>query len=343
MNWTKGIQGASLRRVEQRTLAALAAVLPNSVNVELVSADEGLVVVRVGRRRMVLRWVGRAGVRDVRDVLGLRERPDVIVGSELSLAARAAAGEAGLGWVDETGAAEIVADGILVSRSGLAGSARARPQRWTPSVLSVAEAILCGTPATVTATAGATGHSLSSTAHALTVLSKMGLLEAQAQRGQRSGRTVVDAGRLLEEYADAVSQVAVGAELRCGVGWRDPLATVAGIGQRWERAGVDWAATGALAAAVLAPYMTDVGAGEVYVDAPGPPGLLATARVAGIEPIEGGRLLLRPFPTAASRRLATVHEGLRVVPWPRVYADLRLAGVRGEEAAEHLREVIDGR
>jgi len=35
--------------------------------------------------------------------------------------------------------------------------------------------------------------------------------------------------------------------------------------------------------------------------------------------------------------------GIRVVPWPRVYADLRLVGVRGEDAAEHLREVMRGR
>ncbi len=27
------------------------------------------------------------------------------------------------------------------------------------------------------------------------------------------------------------------------------------------------------------------------------------------------------------------------VPWPRAYADLRKVGVRGEEAAEHLKEV----
>jgi hypothetical protein len=43
-----------------------------------------------------------------------------------------------------------------------------------------------------------------------------------------------------------------------------------------------------------------------------------------------------------SRRLATTEEELRVVPWPRVFADLRAIGVRGEEAAEHLREVVRG-
>ena len=44
-----------------------------------------------------------------------------------------------------------------------------------------------------------------------------------------------------------------------------------------------------------------------------------------------------------AERLAAVKDGLRLVPWPRAYADLRVVGVRGEEAAEHLRETIRGR
>jgi len=32
---------------------------------------------------------------------------------------------------------------------------------------------------------------------------------------------------------------------------------------------------------------------------------------------------------------------MRTAPWPRVYADLRRAGVRGEDAAEHLRSIWD--
>ncbi|MGO9763140.1 MAG: hypothetical protein ACLP1Q_17955 [Solirubrobacteraceae bacterium] len=336
-------QRSTIHRVERRMLAALSAVLPRSAHVEVVAADGSSVVVRVGRRRLALRWVGRAGVREVRDVLGLRDRPDIIIGSELSLVARAAAGEAGLGWVDETGAAEIDAGNIVVSRSGRPARASTSPKGWTRSVLGVAETILCGTTPTVTATAEATGHSQSSAAHALSVLTEMGLLDAEARRGQRSGRRVVDAGRLLEEYAQAAGRVTAKAQLQCGVAWRDPLASLKRIGLHWDQAGTQWALTGAVGAAILAPYLTDVGSGEVYVEARGQPDLMELARSADIEPIDGGRLLLRPFPTAASRRLATRHDGLSVAPWPRVYADLRLVGVRGEEAAEHLREVMHGR
>lgn len=53
----------------------------------------------------------------------------------------------------------------------------------------------------------------------------------------------------------------------------------------------------------------------------------------------GRRLVLRPFPTLAVPRLAERVQDVVVAPWPRVYADLRPLGVRGEEAAEHLAEV----
>lgn len=335
---------ANTSRIARRMVAALRAVLPAAAPVEVSAGERPFdAVVRLGSHRLLLRWVGRAGLREVRDTLGLADRPDVIVGSRLSLAARAAAAEEGVGWVDETGAAEILADGLVVSRSGHGAREIPRSSDWTPSVIGVAEAILYGTPATVTATADATGHSLSSTAHALTTLTGMGLLEAEAARGPRSGRRVVDADRLLDAYAEAVSARRSRVELRCGVGWRDPTASVRQLGRQWGRAGIAWAVTGTLGAAVLAPYLSDITSGEVYVEATGRPELLEIARVAGIEAMDGGRLVLRPFPTAASRRLAEQGGGLWVAPWPRVYADLRQVGVRGEEAAEHLREVVCGR
>lgn len=49
--------------------------------------------------------------------------------------------------------------------------------------------------------------------------------------------------------------------------------------------------------------------------------------------------MLRPFPTVAVPRLVQWVGGVAVAPWPRVYADLRPTGVRGEESAEHLAEV----
>jgi hypothetical protein len=106
---------------------------------------------------------------------------------------------------------------------------------------------------------------------------------------------------------------------------------------------MEWAATGSVAAAVLAPLLTSVGTAMVYVDVESIGELEALAARSELRPIQGGRLTLAPFPTASTRRLAQTAGDLRLAPWPRVYVDLRGIGVRGEEAAEHLREVIGGR
>jgi hypothetical protein len=103
---------------------------------------------------------------------------------------------------------------------------------------------------------------------------------------------------------------------------------------------VAYAVSGALAAAALAPYLTTASNAEVYVSAETILGLEAAAATAGLKPVEGGRLVLRPFPTVSVNRLASEVGGLRVAPWPRVYVDLLHAGVRGEDAAEHLKEVV---
>jgi hypothetical protein len=111
----------------------------------------------------------------------------------------------------------------------------------------------------------------------------------------------------------------------------------------WEAEQVDVGVTGAIAAQTLAPYLTSVTVAEVYVAVDTVAGLEALAASAGLKPVDGGRLVLRPFPTVSVNRLATSVEGLRVAPWPRVYVDLLHAGVRGEDAAEHLKEVIGER
>ncbi len=127
--------------------------------------------------------------------------------------------------------------------------------------------------------------------------------------------------------------------LRVGVTWQDLIPGLGTVAPRWSAAGRAWAATGAIAASLLAPYLSTVNSADVYVDAHNVADLDVAAHEAGLRPIDGGRLILRPFPTATTRLLAGTRQGLRIAPWPRVYADLRAIGVRGEEAAEHLRKV----
>jgi hypothetical protein len=189
----------------------------------------------------------------------------------------------------------------------------------------------------------ATGLSVGACTKALQVLAKLGLITSSAARGRGSARTVRDPNQLLDAYAAVAAATKSEPAIQIGVTWQDIAAGLRDAGKKWTRARIDWVATGAVAASVIAPHLTTVSTAEVYVGAETIAELEAAAAAAALRPMGGGRLTLRPFPTVTARRFAQTIEELRVAPWPRVYADLRTTGVRGEEAAEHLRLVGRGR
>lgn len=331
----------SARETNRRAMETLIAVLPRAARARRAPLDSGADLV-VGGQLLDVKWVGEGSLGDVRRVLASRRtRPDIVVGRLLSPGARQALSNAGIGWVDETGASEIAVGSIIVSRTGRPPEKVEKPARWAPAVLAVAEGLLCGTRGTVADTEEATGLSTGSCTNALRVLTDLGLLEAGAGRGRGSARQVADRRALLTAYASAAAALRPTINLQVGVTWRDPVAGLVDISRQWERRNLAWAATGAAAASVIAPHLGTVTTVEVYVGTSTIVGLEAAAAAAGLKPIEGGRLTLRPLPTVAVDRLAETIDGLRVAPWPRVYVDLLAAGVRGEDAAEHLWEVID--
>lgn len=335
-------QGTQVSDQDKRIRSALQAVLPPSVRVNRARDDSQADFVINGVPIQV-RWAGRGWPRDVKPLVDRRgRRPDLVVGHHMSPGARQVLAEAGIGWLDETGAAEFAIGSIVVARTGQPQDAVPRPAGWTPSVLAVAEALLCDVKPTVSAVADATGLSSGSCTKALRFLTDQGLLGAKAPRGRDSARRILDADKLLEEYAVAASSVPTRFTLQLGVTWQDVAQGLAKTGRLWDRHGVPWAATGAAASLVLAPFLTGVRTAEVYVEAHTIAELKEAADVAGLRPMRGGRVTLAPFPTASAKRLASRLDDVRVAPWPRVYADLRTTGVRGEDAAEHLREVVSG-
>lgn len=334
------VDRAGARRVEK----ALRAILPLGADVRVARVAGPVAELKVNGRRLRARWAGEGWLRQIRGLLADETgKPDVVVARRMSPGAREALAAAQIGWADESGAAEIALGNLIVSRSGRPDPPVKKPARWTPAVLAVAEALLCGVNATVAATEAATGLSTGSCTNALRVLTDLGLLVADTLRGRGSARRIADADQLLDTYALATVSLAPKLSLRVGVTWKDAVTGVAEVGHQWEEAGVTWVVTGAVAASVVAPFLTTVTTAEVYVDAVTVAQLEAVARRVGVRPIDGGRLTLLPFPTVTTRLLAQRIDGLRVAPWPRLYADLRTTGVRGEEAAEHLREVVRGR
>ena len=324
-----------------RAEAAVVAVLPHAAQVRRGCKDNRSVDLKINGTGINVKWLGEGGLRQARELIANREnRPDVAVARRMSPGAREALSTAGVGWVDETGAAEIVLDSLIVSKSGCPPAVVDKPPHWTPSVLAAAEALFCGKQATVEAIREATGLSIGSSTNALHTLSDLGLLSSEARRGRDSARQIADPGRLLDEYAAAAASMMTTVRLAAGGVWRDLDEGLRKIDRLWKNAKIAWVATGAAAASVLAPYLTKVSVAEVYVDAVTIAELESVAAKADLKPIEGGRVILRPFPTVATRKLMNEKNGLRHAPWPRVYADLRVSGVRGEDAAEHLRDVV---
>jgi hypothetical protein len=327
----------TIQRIEQ----AVRAVLPAGTPVRADARSDDVARVDIAAGTLGMAWIGEGWPGDLRRILADRPaRLDVVVARRMSPGARAAAAEAGLGWVDESGAAEIALPGLVVSRSGRTDQKAKGAPRWTPSVIGTAEALLLGTRPTVAEVERTTGLSTGAATKALSTLTALGLLRADVARGRGSAREVPDRNALLDAYATAATAAVRPLSLRVGV-LGDLLDELNRLGTGWDADGVGWAATGAAAASVLAPYLGEVGALDVFVDAPTPATLEAVAERSALKPIEGGRLVLRPFPTPVTQRLCAPVSGLRVAPWPRIYADLRESGVRGEEAAEHLLEVIN--
>lgn len=331
-------------RSRDRAALAVRAVFPPTVRIKATRSDRDAAF-NVSGQPVEVKWIGPGNLGDVRAVLKKRAKRNVIlVARHMSPGARAALSEAGISWADETGAAEIAIGSILVSKSGVPVKKAHDIKHWTAAVIAVAEALLCGSRGTQAAMQAATGLSAGSCASALRFLADKELLTAAAKRGPASARRVSDPRGLLAAYATAVNEQRTDTKLLLGVTWQDILKGVAELGRHFDARKVDWAVTGGAAAAVIAPFISLVSQATVYVAAKSMAELRALAASVRLRPIEGGRLTLKPFPSRTVQHLATLEDhDLRVAPWPRVYADLLNEGVRGEQAAEHLYEVVHDR
>ena len=333
----------STSKSHHRGERAVFSVFPASVSVLKPNSNRDADLEMNGQS-FTVKWVGQGHLGDVRNALSVRPiRNQILVARHMSPGARKVLSEAGINWVDESGAAEISIGTIIISKTGNPKKKAHDIKHWTTAVISVAEALLCGTQGTQSATQATTGLSAGSCANALRFLNEEKLLTSKAKRGPQSARKIANIREFLSEYADAVNEKTPGIELQVGISWQDILSGMAKLGNRFDDNKTDWAVTGALAAEVLAPFLSSVNRATVYVNAISIAELEAIALAAELRPIQGGRLMLKPFPTATIPRLSKLYEGLRIAPWPRVYADLLREGVRGEEAAEHLFEVINGR
>jgi hypothetical protein len=72
------------------------------------------------------------------------------------------------------------------------------------------------------------------------------------------------------------------------VTWRDVISGTRDLGHQFEDLGINWAATGAVAAALIAPLLTNVTTATIYANETTIPAVASVAARVGLKPIEGG-------------------------------------------------------
>ena len=337
----KGVNlGESIERIN-RIKVAIRSILPSSVTVETIHHEDDQVLLKIGNQEIKAKWVGSGWLKQVKNAIAHKSKPDIVVGRRISPGSKEELKKKKIGWVDETGDVSISIGTIIISKSGIPVEKSKSQGTWNRSVLSVAETILCTNETRVEQIQKLTGLSRGSCAKSLQTLTEMKYLTASVKRGPRSIRSVKNIEQLLSAYADAASLLAPIEKVSLGVSWKDPISGILDIGEKWNSESIEWFVTGAAAASQMAPSLTTFAKVEVYIEAKTLLELISVGSIANLEPIEGGRLILKVIPTRTTKSLAKNLGGLRVAPWPRVYTDLRGYGVRGEEAAEHLLEELN--
>jgi hypothetical protein len=325
--------------------------------------------VRYGTSESILApvWAGEGFPKDVELAIeGLAKNPLdrretlVIVARSLSTGARSLLDAQGISWADEEGRAAISASpGLVVLRE--ASSAKARPStegmRWSEGTGAVAEYIL-GLSAdsglrpetgplplpTMAAVAGDTNLSAPFVSRTLQAFDAMAWTKKEgAQRGSSARRVLTDATGLLSSWAawhaaEDVDTVHTHATFRDADTFLRER-----IGAAWELG--QWALTGWLALERRAPFMTTTPVITLYVDREvfedrGELGSWMTN--AGLRKVDSGSRvdLVKADPYVLRR--AKPEAGTPQVSDIRLYGDLLRLGVRGSDAAEHLRETRIG-
>ncbi|NNN20784.1 MAG: hypothetical protein HKL80_02115 [Acidimicrobiales bacterium] len=177
---------ATCDQLATRIRRILSSAVPSSVEVKVVPLprEPGLVFnvgIRAGttNHRFLTGWAGEGWPGDVKKLVQLVPKVEVVVATKMSINAKAWLEELGIGWIDEAGGASINrSSGLVIVRES--AREKNRPEvsnRWSRSMLAVAEAVLSGITPTVESIETTTGLSRNATATGLSRLENLGLLK----------------------------------------------------------------------------------------------------------------------------------------------------------------------
>lgn len=336
---------------------------------ERLAGDSGRLLVTYGhgaRSTLVPVWAGEGFPSDVARALDDARRHDqgpgeslVVVARRMSPGARRQLDEKSISWVDEAGHAHIAAEpGLYVlieKQRPVDKDPGPSVLRWSEATGAVAEAILTRAtsddvpldyrrrlPAVTTLAKdlGLSAGLVSRTLRSFDV--EEWTTKRGAERGATSRRELVDPGALLSGWAGWYRT------------WRRPTALAHGLigdtdaflsrlGGAW--AGHWWAVTGSILLERRAPFLTSAATVDVYLDQEAfadPNTLHRLLDQAGLRLVDSGARVQVHQADEYLERLVSGPPGQAEVTDIRLYGDLVRSGVRGDDAAEHLRETRIG-
>jgi hypothetical protein len=289
-------------------------------------------------------WIRRGWPGDVRVRLERSPAVTLVVAPELSSGARRLLDERAINWVDETGAARIHGEGLLVhvDRAPTPPDPRPHEITWSQMAVLAAEATLSARPAQLT-TAWLAEHTGCSIARASRILSgwdREGWTSKQGPaRGRGAHRVLERPDSMLRSWTAHLNAIPI-ERWYAHTTSRDLFDVQKHLTHALGDATFGW--TGWAAAQQLAPFVTQLPVLHLRVDERyAHRDLTPRLQNAGLTVTgDAGRIELWRTPGNAFRFNRPSPSG-PVVSWPRVYADLIRLGGRGNDAAEHLRDVME--
>ena len=342
-------------RIEKRWQQILASAIDGAI-VESTSGrarPDLLIRPRDGRSIPVeVKWAGEGWPQDVRRAAGdvpVPWPPDVVLlARRLSPGAVEWLRDRDANWADEAGQAHILGpQGLIVIREPKLRPHAGRQSsfRWSPSAITIAEAILASEddPLRATDLGRRVGWSVPQAANVLKAFDAQGwTVKRGTERGPTAYRRLVDADALLGAWSDGVADVPRVTRMAHRA-TRDVMALLRNeLAPALDRT-TNWAVSGWAGLELVAPFATTTPSLHIYIadrDFAGP--LSAAIEEAGLREVrEGGRVTF----WAADTRilgLARRQEDVPVASAPRLFADLTALGARGQDAADHIKaQLID--
>lgn len=270
-----------------------------------------------------------------------RMMPVVVVAGESTARAREILTEAGVGLVDGLGNVRLELPGLLVRIASKKPVRRAAvPVRLSGKSGLVAQAMLCdvGRSWQVGDLQERCGVSAGLVHRVLLRLEVEGIVEVRGA-GPAKTRRLSNPAALLDLWAE--EQIDRPTRHRVFMLAQTTDQLVGNLSEGLEEAGVDYALTGAAAAARLAPFVTSVAVADVWLESTADPGVVCDRL--GATPVDTGPNVVflqerDDGPLTFRSRI----DGVWTANVFRVYLDTRRDRRRGLEQSDHLRREVIG-